>query len=55
MRSDISGHEISNRLLGSKRSNSDSTFMGSSRDGIPHTGPDSLESSHLMKVGVHMI
>ncbi|XP_021825304.1 protein TIFY 8 [Prunus avium] len=49
-RSDISGPEISNRLLGSKRSNSDSTFKGSSRDGLPHTGPDSLESSHLMKM-----
>ncbi|CAN6583584.1 unnamed protein product [Malus baccata var. baccata] len=49
-RSDISGLEISNRLLGSKRSNSDSTFMGSSRDGVPHTGPDHLESSHLMKM-----
>ncbi|PRQ28146.1 putative transcription factor TIFY family [Rosa chinensis] len=49
-RSDISGPEISNRILGSKRSNSDSTFMGSSRDGIPHMGPDSLESSHLMKM-----
>lgn len=49
-RSDISGPEISNRLLGSKRSNSDSTFKGSSRDGVPHTGPDSLESLHLMKV-----
>ncbi|XP_004291421.1 PREDICTED: protein TIFY 8 [Fragaria vesca subsp. vesca] len=49
-RSDISGPEISNRILGSKRSNSDSTFMGSSRDGIPRMGSDSLESSHLMKM-----
>ena len=48
-KSDISGPEISNRLAGSKRGNSDS-FMGSSRDGIPQIGPESLESSHLMKV-----
>ncbi|KAM0968760.1 hypothetical protein ACFX13_017371 [Malus domestica] len=52
-RSDISGPEISNRLLGSKRSNSDSTFMGSSRDGVPHMGPDHLERSHLMKMLQH--
>ncbi|KAM0973844.1 hypothetical protein ACFX2C_017116 [Malus domestica] len=52
-RSDISGPEISNRLLGSKRSNSDSTFMGSSRDGVPHMGPDHLERSHLMKMLRH--
>ncbi|XP_034684258.1 protein TIFY 8 isoform X2 [Vitis riparia] len=48
-KSDISGPEISNRLAGSKRSNSDS-FMGSSRDGVPQIGPESLESSHLMKI-----
>lgn len=48
-KSDISGPEISNRLVGSKRSNSDS-FMGSSRDGVPQIGPESLESSHLMKI-----
>lgn len=48
-KSDISGPEISNRLVGSKRSNSDS-FMGSSRDGFPQIGPESLESSHLMKI-----
>lgn len=41
-RSEISGPEISNRLLGSKRSNSDSAFMGH----------ESLESLHLMKVFV---
>ncbi|POO04108.1 Jasmonate-zim domain protein [Trema orientale] len=49
-RSDISGPEISNKIAGSKRSNSDSTFMGSSRDGIPQMGPDSLEGSQLMKL-----
>ncbi|GMN45223.1 hypothetical protein TIFTF001_014427 [Ficus carica] len=49
-RSDISGPEISNKIVGSKRSNSDSTFMGSSRDGIPQMGPDCLEGSQLMKL-----
>ncbi|XP_012078632.1 protein TIFY 8 isoform X2 [Jatropha curcas] len=49
-RSDISGPEISNRVGGSKRSNSDSAFTGSSRDGIPQMGHDSLESLHLMKM-----
>ncbi|GMI89175.1 TIFY domain protein 8 [Hibiscus trionum] len=39
-RSEISGPEISNRMVGSKRSNSDSGFMGH----------ESLESLHLMKV-----
>ncbi|KAJ4958661.1 hypothetical protein NE237_025772 [Protea cynaroides] len=47
-RSDISGPEISNRFR--KRSNADSTFMGSTRDRIPQTGLGSLENSHLMKV-----
>ncbi|KAA8525352.1 hypothetical protein F0562_007230 [Nyssa sinensis] len=49
-RSDFSGPEISNRLAGTKRSNSDSGFMGSFRDGFPQKGPESFESSHLMKV-----
>ncbi|CAK9185474.1 unnamed protein product [Ilex paraguariensis] len=49
-RSDFSGAEISNRLAGRKRSNSDSAFMGSSRDGFRQMQPDSLESSHLMKI-----
>ncbi|WCJ29771.1 TIFY domain protein 8 [Euphorbia peplus] len=49
-RSDISGPEISNRLVGSKRSNSDSAFTGSTRDGIPQVGHDSLESLHMMKM-----
>ncbi|XP_027355789.1 protein TIFY 8 isoform X2 [Abrus precatorius] len=48
-RSEFSGTEISNRLVGSKRSNSDSTFMGSSRDAF-QTVPDSFQNSHLMKV-----
>ncbi|KAK3006292.1 hypothetical protein RJ639_015594 [Escallonia herrerae] len=39
--------ELGNRF---KRSNSDSAFMGSSRDGFPQMRPDSLESSHLMKM-----
>ncbi|XP_022755299.1 protein TIFY 8-like isoform X2 [Durio zibethinus] len=41
-RSEISGPEISNILIGSKRGNSDSAFMGH----------ESLESLHLMKVFV---
>ncbi|KAA8549071.1 hypothetical protein F0562_000755 [Nyssa sinensis] len=49
-RSDFSGSEISNRLAGSKRSNSDSGFVGSFRDGFPQKGPESFESSHLMKM-----
>ncbi|XP_024029650.1 protein TIFY 8 [Morus notabilis] len=49
-RSDISGPEISNKIVGSKRSNSDTTFMGPSRDGIPQMGPDSLEGSQLLKL-----
>lgn len=53
-KSEISGPEISNRLAGSKRSNSDS-FMGSSRDVIPQIGPESLESSHLMKVCIDIV
>lgn len=50
-RSDFSGTEISNRLVGSKRSNSDSTFMGSSRDALQMV-PDSFQNSHLMKVAL---
>ncbi|XP_043702799.1 protein TIFY 8 isoform X2 [Telopea speciosissima] len=49
-RSDLSGPEISNRFPGRKRINSESTFMGSTRDGMPQTGPGSLENSHLMKI-----
>ncbi|XP_058200735.1 protein TIFY 8 isoform X3 [Rhododendron vialii] len=49
-RSDLTGTEISNRFAGNKRSNSDSAFLGSSRDGLPHVGPDSLDGVHLMKM-----
>jgi hypothetical protein len=50
-RSELSGHEIGNRFAGSKRSNSDSTFIGSSRDSrFPQTRPDSLDNSNLMKM-----
>ncbi|CAN1169157.1 Protein TIFY 8 [Linum perenne] len=41
---------MSNRLAGSKRSNSDSGFTGSVRDGVPPIGHDSVESLHLMKM-----
>ncbi|XP_041019533.1 protein TIFY 8 isoform X2 [Juglans microcarpa x Juglans regia] len=49
-RSDISGHEISNRIVGSKRSNPDSAFLGSFRDGIINLDHDPLENSHLIKL-----
>ncbi|KAE9609214.1 hypothetical protein Lal_00020024 [Lupinus albus] len=48
-RSDFSGTEISSRLVGNKRSNSDSTFIGSSRDAFQMV-PDSFHNSHLMKM-----
>ena len=48
-RSDFSGSEIGNRLVGNKRSVSDSTFFDSSRDAF-QIGPDSFQNSHLMKV-----
>lgn len=51
-RSDLSGTEISNRLVGSKRSNSDSAFTGSSRDAFQMV-PDSYQNSHLMKVALN--
>lgn len=44
-RGDVSGPEISNRLAGSKRSNSESGFMG-------HDYPENL---HLMKVCISII
>lgn len=50
LRSDLSGSEISNRFLGRKRSSSDSTFMGSTRDRMHQVGPDSVESLRLMKM-----
>ncbi|XP_019416511.1 PREDICTED: protein TIFY 8-like isoform X2 [Lupinus angustifolius] len=43
------GTEISNILVGNKRSNSDSTFIGSSRDAFQMV-PDSFHNSHLMKM-----
>ncbi|KAM7513214.1 hypothetical protein LguiB_012089 [Lonicera macranthoides] len=49
-RSDLSGPEIGNKFAGSKRSNSDSAFIVSSRDRFPQMRPESLESSHLMKM-----
>lgn len=49
-RSDISGPEISNRLERSKRSSSDSAFMGSARDGMAQIGPEGHENLHLMKM-----
>lgn len=49
-RSDISGHETSNRIVGSKRNNPDSAFLGSFRDGIINLDHDPLENSHLIKV-----
>ncbi|KVH99842.1 Tify [Cynara cardunculus var. scolymus] len=49
-RNDFSPSEIRNRYAGSKRSNSDYVFMGSSRDGVPQIRPDFPENSHLMKV-----
>lgn len=47
-RNDRSVAETTNRLLGSKRSNSESNLMGSSREAFPQMIP---ESSHVMKVG----
>ncbi|KAI9106405.1 hypothetical protein K1719_021933 [Acacia pycnantha] len=47
-RSDLSGTEISNRILGNKRSNSDSSFMSSSRDAFRMV-PDSVQNLHLLK------
>ncbi|KAF6166989.1 hypothetical protein GIB67_030682 [Kingdonia uniflora] len=50
-RSDSSGSEISNILLGRKRSNSDSVFMGSmTREKTPQIGLESLEGLHRMKM-----
>ncbi|XP_019437691.1 PREDICTED: protein TIFY 8-like isoform X2 [Lupinus angustifolius] len=48
-RNDFSSIEIGNRLVGNKRSNSDSTFIGTSRDASQMV-PDSFQSSHLMKM-----
>lgn len=42
--------EISRRLAGSKRSTSDSAFVGSTREAMTQLGPDSNENFHLMKI-----
>ncbi|KAK4797128.1 hypothetical protein SAY86_029454 [Trapa natans] len=51
-RSDMSGPKVDNRLVRSKRSNSNSdyAFMGSARDGVAQGGPESQENLHLMKM-----
>ncbi|XP_058112001.1 protein TIFY 8-like isoform X2 [Magnolia sinica] len=49
-KSDFSGPEISNRFSGTKRSNSDSSFMASLRDKMIQMGPDSVESARLIKM-----
>ncbi|KAF5195861.1 Tify-like protein [Thalictrum thalictroides] len=49
-KSELSGPEPSNRFHGRKRSNSDSVFMGMPTDRFSQIGPDSLESSPLMKM-----
>ncbi|PIA65312.1 hypothetical protein AQUCO_00100643v1 [Aquilegia coerulea] len=49
-KNDLSVPEPSNRFHGRKRSNSDSVFMGMPTDRLSQIGPDSLESSHLMKM-----
>ncbi|XP_028066129.1 protein TIFY 8-like [Camellia sinensis] len=41
---------MNNRFAGNKQSNLDSAFMGSSRDGFPQVGPESLDGLHLMKI-----
>lgn len=44
------GPEINNRIMRSKRSSSDSAFMGSARDAIAQIGHEGHEKIHLMKV-----
>lgn len=50
IRSELTGPEIANRFTRNKRSNSESAFLGSSRDGLQQIQPHSLEKSHIMKV-----
>lgn len=50
LRSDLTGPEIASRFTRNKRGNSDSTFFGSSRDGLQQMRPHSLENSHIMKM-----
>ncbi|XP_068652491.1 protein TIFY 8-like [Aristolochia californica] len=47
---DFPGTEISNRFSGRKRSNSDSAFMGSTRERVLQITPESIESSRLTKI-----
>ncbi|KAJ8560226.1 hypothetical protein K7X08_004284 [Anisodus acutangulus] len=49
LRGELSGHETSNRLSGTKRSNSDS-LMGSTRDKFSTLRPDALGTSHMQKL-----
>ncbi|KAI3702526.1 hypothetical protein L6452_28265 [Arctium lappa] len=49
-RNDFSPSEIDYRYAGSKCINSESVFMGSSRDCVPQIRPDFQENSHLIKV-----
>ncbi|XP_058780977.1 protein TIFY 8 isoform X2 [Vicia villosa] len=45
--------DFSDRLVGNKRTSSDSSFIASSRDAF-QLGPDSFQNSHLMKVLRHV-
>lgn len=47
LRSDV---EINQRLVGSKRSSSDSAFPSLAREAMARIGTNSNENSHLMKV-----
>ncbi|KAL9256214.1 TIFY 8-like protein [Drosera capensis] len=50
-RSDLSQHEVNNRLIGSKRGNMDSGFLRVSTDFSPsQMGAESPESSHVTKM-----
>ncbi|KAL8115891.1 hypothetical protein AgCh_022401 [Apium graveolens] len=50
LRSDLTGQEIASRFTRNKRSNLESGFLGSSRDGLQQMQPHSLENSHIMKM-----
>lgn len=50
LRSDLTGQEIASRFTRNKRSNLESGYLGSSRDGLQQMQPHSLENSHIMKV-----
>ncbi|KAJ8557846.1 hypothetical protein K7X08_004612 [Anisodus acutangulus] len=49
LRGELSGPETSNRLSGTKRSNSDS-LMGSTREKFSTLRPDAFETSHMQKL-----